>query len=206
MVIPKKRRVVVKLFFPLFIAIVVIISFTNALIASAASLPDLLRQAGLSKREAKSDKWVQAQDRNRKNTEQRSEMRPQQTEKRNQQQLLKDEVNVAPVNNTVVQKPAPPVLRANTVAAPQAAKVPSPPPDTSTESLLVSSEQAKKAVQPVHYHSAKISTDHRNELLRASVVVSGIAALIYAVSYVGAVWRLFYGESLPAARTAASQN
>ena len=99
-----------------------------------------------------------------------------------------------------------PTAKSTAVAASNPSSVPSAPPDTSTASVQLSSEQAKKSVKPIYYESSRISNDKRDDLLNSSLLGIGVASLLYASSYAGTLWRLFYGEPISVRRPISRQN
>lgn len=93
-----------------------------------------------------------------------------------------------------------------TVPVSQAEASPPQSPDTAIASRVLSQEQSKKSVQPVVYESTKMSSDRRDSLLHVSLMGVGAASFLYAASYAGLLWRLFYGEPVPARRSMTQQN
>lgn len=194
-----------KIIIPSFVAALLAVPISSGVMAGAVSVPEVLRLISPSSKES----TARANETSRDNR---------QDDRDRRQDRDADKSPVAPVAPAANDKPQQPDVsaikpaqsapRQSTVtsASTEVARAPAAPPDTSDASKSLAAAQAQKSVQPVYYQSAKISVDNRNELLRISLIIAGSAVVLYAVSYAGLLWRLFYGESVAVRHTLTQQN
>lgn len=204
MVIPKKRQLRAEIIIPVFVAVLLIISTSSSVVAGAIS-PGLSRLFDPSGRESSRSQNQSNISRDGRIGDRNSDKKVEQAEsvKASKQETRPALSTQAKADQSAVVRPAVATTSAPTVS--RVDEVPPAVPDTAVASKQLSSEQTKKSVQPVQYQSAKISMDQRNELLQISLIVAGVAGMVYIVSYAGVAWRLIYGDPNPTRQSIVQQ-
>ena len=200
MIMPKRRRGKTQVLVPLFVVAIMTVPTATGFIAGATALPQFFTQTSSHKDDNKRSSGKDSGDSRTtaKDTAATTKQTKQSAPIQKQDTTRTVDSSTPQVSATKSSKSTGTsvVLAASTVTTETPAKA-----DTAAASAQLATTQSDKTVEPVHYQTAKISMNERNELLHVSMLIAGASGLLYALSYAPVLWRLFYGEPVPARRT-----
>lgn len=198
MIMPKRKQGIKQLLMPVFAAAIITVPVVTGFAVGATSPANISKTFSQSKDDRSSTKDRDGQtsgsNASKSNKNQISEKQSLQP----QEQTNTVDLPATPAKQTIATKTTMPSI---VVAASKTVNEAPTTVDTSAATAQLAVSQSIKMTQPIEYQTAKISTDQRNELLQISMFIAAASASLYALSYAGVLWRLFYGEPVAARRT-----
>lgn len=200
---PKRKRGIKQLLVPVFAVVIITAPVVTSFAAGAAPLADISKNFSPARDNRKDDRGATKEREGQTSgsnvsKSSKSQTPPQKQSVQPQKQTNTVDSPATTVTQTVTTKTTKPsiVLAASKTVSEAPATA-----DTSAAAAQLAASQSVKMTQPVEYQTAKINTGQRNELLHVSMIIAAASASLYALSYAGVLWRLFYGEPVPARRT-----